>query len=308
MNKATREAYGDALIELIDKNKEVVVLDADLSHATKTLGFSQKCPERFFNMGIAEADMIGTAAGLAACGKIPFASTFAVFATGRAFDQIRNMVCYAKLNVKIVGTHAGIAVGPDGGTHEAIEDIALMRSLPNMTVIVPSDDVEARKAVLAAKYDGPVYLRMARGSSPTYHKENYQFEMGKGELVQDGNDVTIVVTGLMVPIAMEAAKLLEKDGIKVQVVNIHTIKPLDEDCIVKCAKKTGKIITLEEANVYGGLGAAVCEILADRYPVPVKRIGIQDRFGKSASSEELLREYGLTAEHVVSIAKEMMIN
>lgn len=309
MNKATREAYGDALMELIDKNKDVVVLDADLSHATKTLGFSQKCPERFFNMGIAEADMIGTAAGLAACGKIPFASTFAVFATGRAFDQIRNTVCYAKLNVKIVGTHAGITVGPDGGTHEAIEDIALMRSLPNMTVIVPSDDVEARKAVLAAaEYVGPVYLRMARGASPTYHKEDYQFELGKGELVRDGDDITIVATGLMVPIALEAAERLEKEGTSVQVVNIHTIKPLDEERIVKCAKKTGKIITLEEANVYGGLGAAVCEILADQYPVPVKRIGVQDKFGKSGSSEELLREYGLTAEHVVSVAKEMMTN
>lgn len=307
MNKATREAYGDALIELIDKNEDVVVLDADLAHATKTLGFSQKCPERFFNMGIAEADMIGTAAGLAACGKIHFASTFAVFATGRAFDQIRNTVCYAKLNVKIVGTHAGITVGPDGGTHEAIEDIALMRSLPNMTVIVPSDDVEARKAVLAAaEYIGPVYLRMARGASPTYHREDYQFELGKGELVQDGDDITIVATGLMVPIALEAAKKLEKDGTSVQVVNIHTIKPLDEGRIVKCAKKTGKIITFEEATVYGGLGAAVCEVLADKYPVPVKRIGVQDIFGKSGSSEELLREYGLTAEHVVSVAKEMM--
>lgn len=307
MNKATREAYGDALIELIDKNKDVVVLDADLAHATKTLGFSQKCPERFFNMGIAEADMIGTAAGLAACGKIPFASTFAVFATGRAFDQIRNTVCYANLNVKVVGTHAGITVGPDGGTHEAIEDIALMRSLPNMTVVVPSDDVEARAAVLAAaEYKGPMYLRMARVASPTYHKGSYRFELGKGELVRDGKDVTVVATGLMVTKAMEAAEALAKDGIEAQVVNIHTIKPLDEKLIVACAKKTGKVITVEEANIYGGLGSAVCEVLAEVAPVPVKKIGVKDKFGRSGDPDELLKEYGLTVEHIVSAAKEMM--
>lgn len=306
MNKATREAYGNTLVELIDKNKDVVVLDADLAHATKTLDFSQKCPERFFNMGIAEADMIGTAAGLAVCGKIPFASTFAVFATGRAFDQIRNTVCYAKLNVKIVGTHAGITVGPDGGTHEAIEDIALMRSLPNMSVIVPSDDVEARAAVLAAaEYNGPVYLRMARVASPTYHAEDYKFEFGKGELVRDGKDITIVATGLMVTKALEAAEKLAETGILAQVVNIHTIKPLDKELIVACAKKTGKVITVEEANVYGGLGSAVCEVLADKYPVPVKRIGVQDKFGKSGDPDELLKEYGLTAEDIVRTAKEI---
>lgn len=307
MNKATREAYGDTLIELIDKNKDVVVLDADLAHATKTLGFSQKCPERFFNMGIAEADMIGTAAGLATCGKIPFASTFAVFATGRAFDQVRNTVCYAKLNVKIVGTHAGITVGPDGGTHEAIEDIAIMRALPNMSIIVPSDDVEARAAVLAAaEYNGPVYLRMARVASKTYHAEDYKFEFGKGELVKDGKDITIIATGLMVPKALEAAEKLAESGIKAQVVNIHTVKPLDEELVVECAKKTGRVITAEEANVYGGLGSAVCEVLADKYPVPVKRIGVQDKFGKSGDPNELLEEYGLTAEHMIAVAKEMV--
>lgn len=307
MNKATREAYGDTLIELIDKNKDVVVLDADLAHATKTLGFSQKCPERFFNMGIAEADMIGTAAGLATCGKIPFASTFAVFATGRAFDQVRNTVCYAKLNVKIVGTHAGITVGPDGGTHEAIEDIAIMRALPNMSIIVPSDDVEARAAVLAAaEYNGPVYLRMARVASKTYHAKDYKFEFGKGELVKDGKDITIIATGLMVPKALEAAEKLAESGIEAQVVNIHTVKPLDEELVVECAKKTGRVITAEEANVYGGLGSAVCEVLADKYPVPVKRIGVQDKFGKSGDPNELLEEYGLTAEHMIAVAKEMV--
>lgn len=307
MNKATREAYGNALVELIELNEDVVVLDADLAHATKTLEFSKKCPERFFNMGIAEADMIGTAAGLAVCGKIPFASTFSVFATGRAFDQIRNTVCYPNLNVKIVGTHAGITVGPDGGTHQAIEDIAIMRALPNMSVVVPSDDVEARAAVLAAtKIPGPMYLRMARVPSPTYHKEDYVFQFGKGEIVKEGKDVTIVATGIMVPKALEAAELLEKEGVHAQVVNIHTIKPLDEKLILECAKKTGKMVTVEEANILGGLGSAVCEVLADRCPVPVKRIGVQDVFGKSGDPALLLEEYGLTKEHIVEEVKNLL--
>ncbi|HIZ39717.1 MAG TPA: transketolase family protein [Candidatus Anaerobutyricum stercoris] len=307
MNKATREAYGNAIVELIEKNKDVVVLDADLAHATKTLKFSQECPERFFNMGIAEADMVGTAAGLASCGKIPFASTFAVFATGRAFDQVRNTVCYPKLNVKIVGTHAGITVGPDGGTHQAIEDIAIMRALPNMSIIVPSDDVEARAAVLAAaEIEGPMYLRMARVASPTYHSEDYTFTFGKGELVKGGKDITIIATGIMVPKALEAARKLEEKNIEAQVVNIHTIKPLDEELIVACAKKTGKVITVEEANIYGGLGSAVSEVLAEQYPVPVKRIGVQDVFGKSGDPELLLEEYGLTAENIVDTAVKMV--
>ncbi|MEH2943118.1 transketolase family protein [Lachnospiraceae bacterium KK002] len=307
MNTATREAYGNTLVELIDKNKDVVVLDADLAHATKTLKFSQKCPERFFNMGIAEADMIGTAAGLATCGKIPFASTFAVFATGRAFDQVRNTVCYPNLNVKIVGSHAGITVGPDGGSHEAIEDIAIMRSLPDMSVIVPSDDVEARAAVLAAaEIKGPMYLRMARVASPTYHKEDYVFEFGKGELVKDGKDVTIIATGIMVPKALEAARALAEDGIEAQVVNIHTIKPLDEKMVVECAKKTGRVITVEEATIYGGLGSAVCEVLSDKYPVPVRRIGVQDKFGKSGDPDKLLEEYGLTSKKIMETAQKML--
>lgn len=307
MNTATREAYGNALIELIEKNKNVVVLDADLAHATKTLKFSQECPERFFNMGIAEADMIGTAAGLATCGKIPFASTFAVFATGRAFDQIRNSVCYPNLNVKIVGSHAGITVGPDGGSHESIEDITIMRSLPNMSIIVPSDDVEARAAVLAAaEIKGPIYLRMARVASPTYHSQDYVFEFGKGELVKDGKDITIIATGIMVPRALEAAKVLTEEGIEARVVNIHTIKPLDEDIITECAEKTGRIITVEEATVYGGLGSAVCEVLSNKCPVPVKRIGVQDKFGKSGNPDKLLEEYGLTAEQIIKTAREML--
>lgn len=305
MNLATREAFGNALAKL-KENENVVVLEADLGHATKSLKFQAVCPERFFNIGIAEADMIGTAAGLATCGKIPFASTFSVFATGRAFDQIRNSVCYPNLNVKIVGTHAGISVGEDGGTHQAIEDIALMRSLPNMSIIVPSDDIEAEAAVMAAaQIKGPMYLRMARVASPTYHTEDYKFKFGKGELVKDGTYCTIIATGLMVSRAIEAAKELEKEGISVQVVNIHTIKPLDEDLIVSCAKKTGKVVTVEEANIYGGLGSAVAEVLTDKYPVPIKRIGVNDKFGKSGNPAKLLEEYGLTAEHIVDVAKNM---
>lgn len=305
MNLATREAFGNTLA-LLKENKDIVVLEADLGHATKSLKFQEVCPERYFNMGIAEADMIGTAAGFAACGKIPFASTFSVFATGRAFDQIRNSVCYPNLNVKIVGTHAGISVGEDGGTHQSIEDIALMRSLPNMSVIVPSDDIEAEAAVrAAAQIKGPIYLRMARIASPTYHTANYKFEFGKGELVKDGTDCTIIATGLMVSRALDAAKNLEKEGIHVQVINIHTIKPLDKDLIISCAKKTGKVITIEEANILGGLGSAVTEILSEYYPVPVKRIGVKDKFGKSGTPEKLLEEYGLTSEHIIQTVKSM---
>ena len=255
MNLATREAYGNTLAELKD-NENVVVLEADLGHATKSLKFKEVCPQRFFNMGIAEADMIGTAAGLAACGKVPFASTFSVFATGRAFDQVRNSVCYPNLNVKIVGTHAGITVGEDGGTHQAIEDIALMCSLPNMSIVVPSDDVEARAAVLAAAaYKGPMYLRMARVASPTYHNDSYVFTLGKGEIIREGSDLTIIACGLMVMKAMEAAEQLAKEGVSVRVINMHTIKPLDHKLVIESAEKTGKIITVEEANILGGLGS-----------------------------------------------------
>lgn len=305
MNLATREAYGNTLAELKD-NENVVVLEADLGHATKSLKFKEVCPQRFFNMGIAEADMIGTAAGLAACGKVPFASTFSVFATGRAFDQVRNSVCYPNLNVKIVGTHAGITVGEDGGTHQAIEDIALMRSLPNMSIVVPSDDVEARAAVLAAAaYKGPMYLRMARVASPTYHNDSYVFTLGKGEIVREGSDLTIIACGLMVMKAMEAAEQLAKEGVSVRVINMHTIKPLDHKLVIESAEKTGKIITVEEANILGGLGSAVCETVSEYCPVPVKRIGVRDIFGKSGNPDKLLQEYGLTAEHIIEEARKL---
>ena len=293
MNLATREAYGNTLAELKD-NENVVVLEADLGHATKSLKFKEVCPQRFFNMGIAEADMIGTAAGLAACGKVPFASTFSVFATGRAFDQVRNSVCYPNLNVKIVGTHAGITVGEDGGIHQAIEDIALMRSLPNMSIVVPSDDVEARAAVLAAAaYKGPMYLRMARVASPTYHNDSYVFTLGKGEIIREGSDLTIIACGLMVMKAMEAAEQLAKEGVSVRVINMHTIKPLDHKLVIESAEKTGKIITVEEANILGGLGSAVCETVSEYCPVPVKRIGVRDIFGKSGNPDKLLQELSL---------------
>ena len=305
MNLATREAYGNTLAELKD-NENVVVLEADLGHATKSLKFQEVCPQRFFNMGIAEADMIGTAAGLAACGKVPFASTFSVFATGRAFDQVRNSVCYPNLNVKIVGTHAGITVGEDGGTHQAIEDIALMRSLPNMSIVVPSDDVEARAAVLAAAaYKGPMYLRMARVASPTYHNDSYVFTLGKGEIIREGSDLTIIACGLMVMKAMEAAEQLAKEGVSVRVINMHTIKPLDHKLVIESAEKTGKIITVEEANILGGLGSAVCETVSEYCPVPVKRIGVRDIFGKSGNPDKLLQEYGLTAEHIIEEARKL---
>lgn len=305
MNLATREAYGNTLAELKD-NENVVVLEADLGHATKSLKFKEVCPQRFFNMGIAEADMIATAAGLAACGKVPFASTFSVFATGRAFDQVRNSVCYPNLNVKIVGTHAGITVGEDGGTHQAIEDIALMCSLPNMSIVVPSDDVEARAAVLAAAaYKGPMYLRMARVASPTYHNDSYVFTLGKGEIIREGSDLTIIACGLMVMKAMEAAEQLAKEGVSVRVINMHTIKPLDHKLVIESAEKTGKIITVEEANILGGLGSAVCETVSEYCPVPVKRIGVRDIFGKSGNPDKLLQEYGLTAEHIIEEARKL---
>lgn len=307
MNEATRVAYGNALAELADKNPDVVVLDADLAGATKTAAFKAVCPERFFDMGIAEADMVGTAAGLASCGKIPFATTFAVFATGRAFDQVRNTVCYSNLNVKIVGTHAGPSCGEDGGTHQAMEDIALMRALPNMTVVVPADDVEARAATLAAAdHVGPMYLRMARLASPTVHSaDDYHFELGKGEVLREGTDLSIIACGMMVPRALEAAEKLSDEGIQARVVNMHTIKPLDEELVLDCAKTTGAIVTVEEASVIGGLGSAVAEVVSERCPVPVRRIGVMDRFGKSGNGNELLDEFGLSADHIVEVARSL---
>ena len=303
MGIATREAYGQALVELI-KNEKVVVLDADLAHATKTIEFKKACPERFFDMGISEQDMVATAAGFAASGKIPFASSFAIFAAGRAFEQIRNSVCYPKLNVKIAATHAGVTVGEDGGTHQAVEDIALMRSIPNMVVLNPSDDVEAKAAIHAAsEYYGPVYIRLGRLATPTIHDENYKFQIGKGEVLSEGKDVAIIATGLMVAKALEAAEKLKAEGINATVVNISTIKPLDKELIIKVAKATGKVVTVEEHSVIGGLGSAVCEVLCQELPTKTKIIGVKDTFGQSGTPDKLLEHYGLTVENIVETVK-----
>lgn len=300
---ATRTAYGKALVKIGQANPDVVVLDADLSKSTKTNEFAKAFPERFFQMGIAEQDLMGTAAGLAAAGKIPFASTFAIFATGRAFEQVRNSIAYPKLNVKIAATHAGVSVGEDGGSHQAIEDIALMRSVPNMTVIVPADAVETEKAVLAAAaHDGPVYIRMGRLDVPVLFDESYQFEIGKAALLREGRDVTIIACGLLVAAALEAAEKLAAKGINARVLNMASIKPLDVVAIERAARETGAIVTAEEHTVFGGLGGAVAEVVVQRYPVPVKMVGVQDRFGQSGLPEQLLVEYGLTADNIVQAA------
>lgn len=300
---ATREAYGKTLVELVE-NKDIVVLDADLAGATKTAMFKKACPERFFDMGIAEGDMMGTAAGLAVSGKIPFASTFAIFAAGRGFEQIRNSICYPNINVKIAATHAGVTVGEDGGSHQAIEDISLMRSLPNMVVLNPADAVEARQMVLAAaEYVGPMYLRFGRAANPVIHDESYKFELGKGEVVKEGKDVSIIATGIMVAKALEAAETLKADGIDAEVINISTIKPLDNELVLASAKKTGKVVTAEEHSIIGGLGSAVCELLAEEHPVKVTRIGVKDVFGQSGSPAALLEHYGLTAADIVKACK-----
>ena len=301
---ATRESYGNALAEL-GKEYDIVVLDADLSKSTKTDTFKKEFPDRFINMGIAEQNMMSTAAGLASCGKVVFASSFAMFAAGRAFEQIRNSICYPNLNVKIGATHAGISVGEDGATHQCLEDIGIMRTIPNMVVINPADDVEARAAVKAAVlHDGPVYLRFGRLAVPVlYDESDYTFEIGKGVLLEDGTDVSIVATGLMVEPALEAKKLLAADGINARVINIHTIKPIDKDILVKAAKETGAVVTCEEHNIIGGLGSAVCEVLAETCPVPVTRVGVLDKFGKSGKVPPLLEEYGLTAKDIVEKAK-----
>ena len=300
---ATREAYGKTLVELVE-NKDIVVLDADLAGATKTAMFKKACPERFFDMGIAEGDMMGTAAGLAVSGKIPFASTFAIFAAGRGFEQIRNSICYPNINVKIAATHAGVTVGEDGGSHQAIEDISLMRSLPNMVVLNPADAVEARQMVLAAaEYVGPMYLRFGRAATPVIHDDSYKFEIGKGEVVKEGKDVSIIATGIMVAKALEAAETLKEEGIDAEVINISTIKPLDNELVLASAKKTGKVVTAEEHSIIGGLGSAVCELLAEEYPVKVTRIGVKDCFGQSGTPAALLEHYGLTAADIVKACK-----
>lgn len=299
--KATRESYGEALVEIGKSNENIVVLDADLSKSTKTADFKKVFPNRFINIGIAEADMIATAAGLATCGKIPFASTFAVFATGRAYDQIRNSICYPNLNVKICGTHAGITVGEDGATHQMLEDINLMRGLPNMTVLSPSDDTEAKWAVKeAARINGPVYIRFARTATPIIYKENEEFKLGKGVQIGEGTDATVFATGIMVSEALKAKEKLLEQGIDIRVVDIHTIKPIDKELIIKCAKETKKIISIEEHSIIGGLGTAVAEVLADEYPAKLVRLGMQDCFGKSGKADELLKYYELTSEKIIS--------
>lgn len=308
IKKATRESYGEALAELGEKYENLYVFDADLAAATKTGVFKKKYPERFFDCGIAEADMMGVAAGMAATGKIPFASTFAMFAAGRAYEIVRNSIGYPHLNVKIGATHAGISVGEDGATHQCNEDIALMRTIPGMTIINPADDVEARAAVEAAiLHDGPVYLRFGRLAAPIFNdKETYKFELGKGIELVEGTDITIIATGLMVSEALDAAQKLKKDGISARVINIHTIKPIDKDIIIKAAKETGKIVTVEEHSVIGGLGSAVCDVLSENYPVPVKKIGVNDEFGHSGPAVDLLKEFGLSSENIVKTVKEFI--
>lgn len=303
---ATREAYGSALAEFGDKYDKLVVLDADLAEATKTIKFKKKFPDRFFDCGIAEGNMVTVAAGLAAAGLIPFCSSFAMFAAGRAFEQVRNAIGYPHLNVKIGATHAGISVGEDGATHQCLEDFATMRSIPGMTVMQPADAVEARAMVEAAiNYVGPCYMRFGRFAVPVlFDQDTYKFEWGKGRVLADGKDVTIVATGLMVEQALAARDLLAAENISARVVNIHTIKPLDEDLILRCAADTGCIVTAEEHNFIGGLGSAVCECVSGGHPVPVKRVGVEDQFGRSGKVPPLLEMYGLTANNIVAKAKE----
>lgn len=303
---ATRESYGNALAELGKEHENLVVLDADLAGATKTGVFKKVFPERHIDCGIAECNMMGIAAGLSTTGLVPFASTFAMFAAGRAFEQVRNSVGYPHLNVKIGATHAGISVGEDGATHQCNEDIALMRTIPGMTVINPADDVEAKAAVKAAyELDGPVYLRFGRLAVPVINdNEDYKFEIGKGITLKDGKDITIVATGLCVSSALEAAEMLAADGIDARVINIHTIKPLDEELIIKAAKETGKIVTVEEHSVIGGLGSAVSDCLVENYPVPIKKIGIQDVFGESGPAAKLIEKYGLDGKGVYEAVKQ----
>ena len=302
---ATREAYGDALVEFAAKYDKLVVLDADLAEATKTIKFKKACPERFFDCGIAEGNMVSVAAGLASTGLIPFASTFAMFAAGRAFEQIRNSVGYPHLNVKIGATHAGITVGEDGATHQCLEDIATMRTIPGMTIINPADAVEARAAVEAAiLHDGPCYLRFGRLAVPVINDPDYKFELGKGVTMADGKDVTIVATGIMVAMALEAKELLKAEGIDARVINIHTIKPLDTELIIKAAKETGAIVTAEEHNMIGGLGSAVAEAVCENAPVPVVRVGTNDVFGRSGKVPALLEMYGLTPANIVAQVKK----
>ena len=301
VKKATRESYGEALEKLGEENKDIVVLDADLSSATKTNIFAKKFPDRFFDMGIAEANMIGTAAGLATCGKIPYASTFAAFSAGRAYDQIRASICYPKLNVKICATHCGITVGEDGATHQMIEDIALMRTLPNMTVISTSDDVETKWVVEEiSKFKGPVYLRLARLATPIIYDENQKFEIGKAIQIGEGIDATVFATGVTVAEALKAKDILAEKGIDIRVVDVHTIKPIDEEIIIKSAKETKKLISIEDHNIIGGLGSSISEVLTDKYPKELIRLGIKDTFGKSGDARELMKYFGITSREIIN--------
>ena len=301
---ATRESYGNALAELGREHSDVVVLDADLAGATKTSTFKKEFPDRHFDCGIAEGNMMAVAAGIASMGMVPFASTFAMFAAGRAFEQVRNSIGYPHLNVKIGATHGGISVGEDGASHQCCEDFALMRSIPGMTVICPADDVEARAAVKAAyEFEGPVYLRFGRSGVPVFHDEDFKFEIGKGEVLQDGNDIAIIATGIMVGEAMKAGEELRAEGINARVINLSTIKPLDEELILKAAEECGKIVTCEEHSIIGGLGEAVSSLLSEKLPTPVRRIGVNDEFGHSGPAAELLRDFGLSAENIVETVK-----
>lgn len=298
--KATRQSYGEALVELGKSRDDIVVLNADLSTATKTKLFAKEFPQRFFDIGIAEQDMMSTAAGFATCNKIPYASTFAVFAAGRAYDQIRNSICYPNLNVKICVTHSGITVGEDGATHQMLEDISLMRTLPNMTVMCTSDDTQTKWAVKEiTKIKGPVYLRLSRYETPIIYDENTKFEIGKAIEIGEGTDATIIATGDVVAEAIKAQQELKQQGIKVRVLDIHTIKPIDTEAIIRAAKETKKIVTIEDHNIIGGLGSSVCEVLAENYPTKVIRMGINDVFGKSGTAEELMKYFKITAEDII---------
>ena len=298
--KATRQSYGEALLELGRKYQDIVVLDADLSTATKTSMFAKEFPDRFFDIGIAEQNMMGTAAGFATCGKVPFVSTFAMFAAGRSYDQIRNSICYPNLNVKICATHAGITVGEDGATHQMIEDLSIMRTIPNMKVLSPSDDAQTKWIIKEiSKINGPVYVRLARLATEEIYDENQKFEIGKAIQHGDGTDGTIFSTGVTVQEALKAQKVLQEKGVKVRVIDMYSIKPIDRDMIIKCAKETKKLVSIEDHNVIGGLGSAISEVITDEYPTKLIRLGIKDTFGKSGKAEELMKYYGIVAENII---------
>ena len=304
---ATRDSYGNGLVELGKIHENIVVLDADLAGATKSGMFKKAFPERHFNCGIAESNMVGVGAGLSTMGLVPFVSTFAMFVAGRAYEQVRNTIGYPHLNVKICATHGGISVGEDGASHQCCEDFALMRTIPGMTVMCPSDDVEARKMLRAAyEMEGPVYIRFGRAATPVYHDESFAFAVGKGEVLRNGKDVAIIATGILVPEAIDAGERLAAEGIHARVINMATIKPLDKDIVIQAAEDCGKIVTVEEHNIIGGLGEAICAVLAENCPVPVHRIGVNDKFGHSGPAAELLKQFGLTSEHIVAHTKKLI--